>query len=98
VGFNVEEPMQCYRTQESKCPTCGHRIDAASCGEGRQPRAGDLSVCLYCGQPLEFGEDLQLKVLSEETLKTLPPELQAKIVAIRKYLPQVHAQVGRPSS
>jgi hypothetical protein len=39
------------------CPICGTPFDTASVavGDDRAPREGDFSVCLYCGEVLQFG-------------------------------------------
>ena len=46
------------------CPYCGGRADAATnfAGEGppRGPAPGAISVCVYCGNLLEFSGSLQV--------------------------------------
>ena len=40
---------------EVRCPYCDGALDAAShMSEAVRPKPGDLSVCLYCAQPLVF--------------------------------------------
>jgi len=50
------------KVQPHTCPTCAKLLDAATAidGEGNSPRTGDLSVCLYCGEIIEFGDDMEL--------------------------------------
>lgn len=44
---------------KSKCPTCGHILDAATCTySNARPRPGDFTVCISCGEILRFGEDM----------------------------------------
>jgi len=47
------------------CPTCHQKLDAATevFGESEQPKAGDVSVCLYCGELLEYDESLRVRKL-----------------------------------
>lgn len=49
----------------SACPNCGKVMDAATAvdGSGAVPQEGDVSVCLYCGEALQFGPDLDLERL-----------------------------------
>lgn len=55
------------------CPSCGALLDAASrvYGEKGAPQAGDISVCLECARPLQFTEDLQLRIISRDELRRL---------------------------
>jgi hypothetical protein len=47
----------------SKCPECGHNMDAASSiGGDFNPRPGDLTCCIQCGELLAFNEDLHLRL------------------------------------
>lgn len=54
----------------SKCPNCKHELyDSAP---ERMPQKGDLAVCIYCGEILEFDEHLYLTPTlkrDEETLE-----------------------------
>lgn len=48
---------------KQSCPRCGYNMDSMMPAEGhsRAPRAGDHSVCMECGQLLEFtGEGIVL--------------------------------------
>lgn len=44
------------------CPSCGRANDAATNANDAKarPKKGDVSICFYCGEILEFGDDLQL--------------------------------------
>lgn len=55
---------------ESKCPTCAANLSAATTMDDPTavPSVGDVSVCLYCGEVLEFTEDMSLKKIDIETL------------------------------
>jgi hypothetical protein len=54
---------------ESLCPTCGHKMDRATCTTGDyKPKFGDLTVCISCLTVLEFGPDLRLIALADTDL------------------------------
>lgn len=67
------------KTEETSCPVCGMKIGAATSTEGdHRPKAGDLSVCLYCATPLVFTEGLKLRKMTDLDLLALPfSELRA---------------------
>jgi hypothetical protein len=70
-----------HRTVANLCPTCGHTLDAVSeMGSGdREPEPGDASMCIACGELLEFGEDMQLILLTDTTLSHLNPKDVAQL-------------------
>ena len=51
-----------YRMPECHCPYCGKKISAASnaIDEG-EPKVGDVTICLYCGEVAMFDADLHLR-------------------------------------
>ncbi len=62
---------------ESKCPTCGKKLNAAKALEEQStPVAGDISICFYCGSILSFQEDLSMKRMDIDELLSLPKDLQ----------------------
>lgn len=70
-----------------KCPKCKaslngvtHRTDEA------RPRPGDLSICVYCKQALQFTDTLGLKTLSRTAFKKLPMDCQNELRAVRGFL------------
>ena len=55
--------MQTTRTTCSRCTGCGASLDAATASRAT-PRAGDVTVCFYCGHVLAFADDLSLRPLT----------------------------------
>lgn len=56
--------MNHYDLDPHECPTCHYKMNAATNLTGqRGPKPGDLTVCFSCGQPLCFGDKLQLELL-----------------------------------
>lgn len=57
-----------------ECPRCSYSCDAADVvgQEDIRPKPGDLSICLHCGAPLEFGDDMAPRWLTGEEFARLP--------------------------
>ena len=49
----------------SRCPFCGHKLDAAMAGDPKYPdvipKPGDVSVCISCASVLVFADDLTVR-------------------------------------
>lgn len=59
------------------CPYCGYPHDRATDVHGRaKPKAGDLSVCLNCGEISQYGASLELAKVSNIEL----PPIDQKFV------------------
>lgn len=71
------------RTPESKCPVCGHILDAATSINGEfEPRPGDVTLCVQCGEILIFNKDLRGRIpTAEEKLQygDMPEVIVAQI-------------------
>lgn len=65
-------PME-VNLSSALCPTCGKALDGATpIGEDRGPIAGDVSICAYCGECLEyFSEPPVLRKIRTRTLNKL---------------------------
>lgn len=68
------------------------------------PKAGDLTVCMYCATSLEFVSVSQLRKLDAAQIEALEPELRAglarghEIAALWKiFNRELRAQLRRPS-
>lgn len=60
------------RVPDSECPTCGRPLSAASHSTDlAMPSPGDVSLCLYCGEMLEFDALLHSVRLSEAVRRNL---------------------------
>lgn len=60
----------------AKCPTCGKALDAQTRADGAQaaPSPGDVSICFYCGELLEFGDRDLVKLTDEKFARLEPPQ------------------------
>lgn len=72
----------------SQCPVCSYEMDEATCvsHQGEGPSAGDLSVCLHCGEVLQFNDILVLKTISDEELAFLDDQTKATLAKAKSII------------
>jgi hypothetical protein len=59
VGRGVKMPM-------SACLDCGKELNGATAVDHRgAPASGSISICVYCGHLMAFGDDLRLRPLTD---------------------------------
>jgi hypothetical protein len=65
-------------------PCCGRTLDGATCADGSQkkPKAGDVSVCMYCQAVLFFRADGTLRRLNTEEMGKLSPDERDALIAV----------------
>lgn len=75
------------------CPGCGHELTAATSpdDESLQPKAGDLTVCVYCTAMLRFDKTMHLESLTQAEVEALEPEAWAMLRKIRAAIRQLQA-------
>lgn len=62
-----------FRVKASPCPGCGEVQDGAFSPESDDsPEPGDFSICLECQGLYVFGEDMQLRELTEAEILEVP--------------------------
>lgn len=60
------------RVPEIVCPKCGYTLDACTPIEGLDsPSVGDITICIGCGEFLEFGDHLVVRSLTLDKLYEL---------------------------
>jgi uncharacterized protein with PIN domain len=62
-------------TKNETCVHCGGELNANTSIDGEKttmPRPNDFTICMYCGQPYYFGEQLEKIPLSQEQYRALP--------------------------
>jgi hypothetical protein len=74
------------RVPLSRCPHCGHILDAASVLEGPTPKPveGDLSICLGCGEVSQFDRRSRLRPVTASILADLDPDEAADLLKTQK--------------
>ena len=78
-----------HRVPGSRCPLCGHKLDAAmGIDSDEPPDPGDYSVCINCASPLVYNDDLSLRLMTGQELRELHPqnrrELEAGMATARR--------------
>lgn len=84
--------MMDERHKASACPGCGKVLDASTHvggtrGGGGTPSEGDVSLCLYCGQPNRYRADLSIEPISSRELVGLfkaEPEFERAYNALQE--------------
>ena len=76
------------RLPDSKCPTCGYTLDAATAADGSKdrPRKGDISICARCGEALIFGNDMTLHEMTADELAKLSLECTEELFKAQKFI------------
>ena len=67
--------MEDTRIPATKCPTCDATLSGAARpnpGDTTRPVPGDFSICSECRTPARFGDDMQLRLLTEQDILDSP--------------------------
>lgn len=73
------------RMPEAHCPTCDEKLDAVtSIDADGMPERGDISLCAYCGEILEFDDNMQLIVITEEAWEITPQHTKNEIIKVQQ--------------
>lgn len=67
---------------DSECLKCGKKVDAATCVNAEaHPKPNDITMCIYCGHFMAFGDDLRPRELAaweEAVISNHPDVIKAK--------------------
>jgi hypothetical protein len=80
------DPPTTKLPDDSRCPSCGKKIDAAThLEEHVRPKPGDFTVCFGCAVLLRFDQNLRPGPLDEKDLAALDnsPELCREIARLQ---------------
>lgn len=87
--------MRSARLAEDHCLNCGKQIDAASSygDDARDPRAGDITICIECGHIMAFGDDLKVRALNDQEMQYVAGNrevllMQRALAAVKKEHPR----------
>jgi hypothetical protein len=70
-----------------RCPICAYEFDAASgMTHDARPKPGDVSLCIKCGEVLEFASDMRVRQASLETMLSLPDDAKAQVDKMQKII------------
>lgn len=77
-------PQPSGRMPETHCPCCEEMLDAVtSLDADGAPEPGDVSLCAYCGEILQFDEDMQLTKVTEEVWNSLPLFSRSELIKVQ---------------
>ncbi len=72
--------MKSVRTnREARCPACMKSLTGATSFDDATPSPGDLSICVYCMNVLQFQTDLTVRSLRADELAELPADMRAEV-------------------
>ena len=73
----MKEELDHTKMGKDHCPACNYESDSASVvsGQHQVPVPGDVSMCLNCGEWLEFASDMALIPMQEKTRRELDNEV-----------------------
>ena len=76
------------RTTEYNCLNCRHKISAASeiFRDELVPKEGDITICFYCGEIMEFDADLKLQIIKDFSLTQLNAEELAALKKVKSFI------------
>lgn len=72
-----------------RCPACDKKLDASTevdAGSKRPPEQGDVTICMGCGEILEYAEGPRLVKVKEEIIREFPPHIAAQFLTLRSHL------------
>lgn len=80
--------------KSATCPYCNTKLDMTTGVSGnnpdnRTPIVGDISLCITCGEPCQFGTNMEMLELSEDELKEVLKD--PMIAKARKIIKAFHA-------
>lgn len=73
------------RVRGSNCPSCSKFLDGATGTDNKStpPKPGDLTICVYCVEVLQYGSTLELSKFNFESDPELPEETKVKLRQVR---------------
>lgn len=86
--LNLFPNRSTYLLEPSKCPCCGHTMNAVTGGEGEyeQPVPGDVSVCAECTSYLIFDDELKLRLMTVDEVCELDSEILYVLTSTRNHI------------
>lgn len=73
-------------TLPARCAKCESLLDAATriAGDHGRPKAGDISMCLYCGTMHRFTKGLKLRRMTAAEVAVLDADTRAILRQMRR--------------
>ena len=87
------EPMKLGRLKTRPfCPSCDKPLNGWGAPHGEKPIKGDLTVCVYCGEILEFTRKMSLKVAEAKTIENLDAH---EILEVLQIVTEIQKRITR---
>ena len=82
--------MRATHLKKDKCPACNKGLDCASSLDPDEvPRPKDISICIYCGTLLQYGNDMTLQLLPIFIFETLPIKTQQQLLQAKSAITKI---------
>ena len=82
------------------CPACGKagldRATAATTSKDLKPTAGDITLCIYCGEILSFDPNLRLRVTTRFERRSWPKQIQLELTLLQMKWFEVTGATPKP--
>lgn len=77
------------KTKQHICPTCHYQMDTVTSLDDQletPPQEHDITLCLKCGEILEFQKDLSVIVIDQSTLDNLDPQTKHTLITYQSII------------
>ena len=76
------------RIGNDNCPSCKTLLDAVEGINDKEamPNPHDITICVKCGEILEFSYDMALVIASDKVFNELDESDRLKLLAYQKYI------------
>ena len=91
--MKTTKAIEAHRTSaDARCTQCGAQLDCATPTSGSEapPKPGDLSVCLYCGVVLCFGDAMEMRAISLAEYQALPIGVRRELDRVQEAVARIH--------
>jgi hypothetical protein len=80
--------------EPAPCPSCKTVLSDSTCvsKEGASPSPGDLSVCFYCGELLQFDDETAPRLLTFDKFQLLPYKDRMELLFVQKTVRREHGR------
>jgi hypothetical protein len=92
------KPPEKEGVRACRCPSCGYRIDAATCitpgSENHFPEDGDFTLCGYCGDILRF-KGGRLRAIAPSEIFDATPRARSVLTRGQELIREFHGRRQR---
>lgn len=75
------------------CPSCRKKLDGFTAVQPEtRPSPGDATVCAYCGELLEFTQEMDLILITNQTRQEIDPQQLQQMEQMAELWRMLHAR------